>query len=109
MHTNPTPAEAVLWSWLRRRQLNGFKFRRQHIIAGFIVDFYCPALQLAVEVDGPIHRYQPRQDEHRTQILQARGVKIIRFTSDDVMHHVDQVILALRRVVLNPQHICFLG
>lgn len=99
MRRNPTPAEAKLWSRIRKRQLAGYKFRRQHIIAGFIVDFYCPTLQLVVEVDGPIHQFQPRQDAQRTRILQARGVRIVRFSSEAVIKDTDQVVLSLQRVI----------
>jgi len=109
MRTHPTPAEALLWARLRKRQVAGFKFRRQHVIAGFIVDFYCPSLQLAVEVDGPIHRYRRRQDERRTRILEDYGVKIIRFASDDILDDVDQVIRAIRSVLPERQSPCCLG
>ncbi len=75
----------------------------------FIVDFYCPSLQLAVEVDGPIHRYRRRQDERRTRILEDCGVKIIRFASEDILDDVDQVIRAIRSVLPERQSPCCLG
>ena len=75
----------------------------------FIVDFYCPSLQLAVEVDGPIHRYRRRQDEQRTRILENYGVKIIRFASEDILDDVDQVIRAIRSALPERQSPCCLG
>lgn len=96
MRSNPTPAEAKLWQRLRRRQLEGYKFRRQHVIAGYVVDFYCPTLQLAVEVDGPIHQYRRRQDQRRSQILSEWGVKILRFSSEAVMNEIEQVVVSLQ-------------
>jgi len=104
MRSNPTPAEALLWSRLRRRQVEGMKFRRQHIIAGFIVDFYCPALTLAVEVDGPIHRYRARIDRWRDNILEAYGVRIIRFNAQTVLHDIDGVVSTLRLWIQRKTH-----
>jgi very-short-patch-repair endonuclease len=64
MRCAPTPGEALLWAQLQGRRLDGWKFRRQAVIAGYIVDFFCPALGLAVEVDGLIHERQ-RLEEPR--------------------------------------------
>jgi len=80
----PTPSERLLWSRLRAHRLNGFKFRRQQIIDGFIVDFYCHAASLIVEIDGPIHDKQQQADFERDRILAAKGLHIVRFTNNDV-------------------------
>ncbi|RMD61118.1 DUF559 domain-containing protein, partial [Candidatus Parcubacteria bacterium] len=69
MRRNMTPAEKRLWSVLRRNQLDGLHFRRQQIIDGFIVDFYCHAAGLVVEVDGPAHEMQKEYDAERDRIL----------------------------------------
>lgn len=69
MRKNPTLSELRLWEWLRRRQAGGFKFRRQHVIAGYIVDFYCPELRLVIEVDGPIHADHVLEDDARSSPL----------------------------------------
>ena len=92
MRANPTHAEAKLWSRLRYRQVHGLKFRRQHIIAGYIVDFYCPALHLAVEVDGPHHLSQTIEDEMRDDMLGCYGVRVVRIDADAVMGDIDQVV-----------------
>ena len=68
----------MLWAALRRKQLAGRKFRRQHPIGRFIVDFYCPGARLAVEVDGPIHTGQARADAERQSILEASGIRFVR-------------------------------
>jgi very-short-patch-repair endonuclease len=92
MRANPTQAEAKLWSRLRYRQVHGLKFRRQHIIAGYIVDLYCPALHLAVEVDGPHHLSQTIEDEMRDDMLGRYGVRVLRIDADAVMDDIDQVV-----------------
>jgi very-short-patch-repair endonuclease len=99
MRQQPTQAEAQLWSRLRARQLDGLKFRRQHIIAGYIADFYCPAIQLAVEVDGPHHQYQQQQDEFRTEVLAQCGVRVVRVSADAVMNNLDEVLRYIRNVI----------
>ena len=79
-----TPAETALWERLKTKQLHGLKFRRQHPIHYFILDFYCHAHQLVVEVDGGIHQQQRDYDDARTQWLNQRGFQVIRFTNDEV-------------------------
>ncbi len=91
MRHRPTEAEAALWDMLRRHGINGLKFRRQHPIDRFIVDFYCPAVRLVVEVDGEIHQYTAEEDALRTEILEALGMRVLRFTNDDVLYRPDFV------------------
>lgn len=69
-----TPAERKLWAALRNKKLNGLKFRRQHPIDRFIVDFYCAAHKLVVEVDGDIHDTQPERDAERSALLEQQGI-----------------------------------
>ena len=83
----------------QQASLRPLRFRRQHIIAGFIVDFYCPELRLAVEVDGPHHQLQRSEDEFRTFILGSYGVSVARVQADVVMADVQQVVQFLRDVV----------
>ncbi|SRR6266545_779673 len=71
----PTPEEDRLWQMLRRHNLGGAKFRRQHVIGPFIVDFYCAAARLVVEVDGPIHDSQQEQDALRQGFLEQTGCR----------------------------------
>jgi very-short-patch-repair endonuclease len=81
-----TPAEQRAWLILRRRQIGGLKFRRQHLIAGFIVDFYCAELRLALELDGGVHEDQARReyDEARTRVLERYGVRVLRIGNEEV-------------------------
>ena len=102
MRKNPTRAEALLWSKLRRRQLKGKKFRRQHVLRPYIVDFYCFSQCLVVEVDGPPHARQERQrhDERRDQFLKRchRVDRILRFEQSRVLDDLQGVVGAIRRV-----------
>jgi len=87
-----TPAEKRLWSKLRTNRLNNWHFRRQQIIDGFIVDFYCHRAGLIIEVDGPIHKKQVIEDNERTRIFEDRGLKILRFTNKQIMKELNKVI-----------------
>lgn len=90
-------AEVYLWVHLKGRQLAGLKFRRQHSIRHYIVDFYCPELNLAIEVDGEHHFRTDQQeyDRQRQVDLEALGIRLLRFTTDEVKHNVDGVLSAI--------------
>lgn len=87
-----TPAEIALWERLKTKQLYGLKFRRQHPLHHFILDFYCHAHQLVVEVDGGIHQQQRDYDESRTEWLTQRGFKVIRFTNEEVLNDIETIL-----------------
>jgi very-short-patch-repair endonuclease len=87
-----TAAEARLWEQLRANRLNGLRFRRQQVIDGFIVDFYCNALRLVIEIDGPIHDGQVDDDQEREYVLTGRGLTFLRFTNDQVLHDLPSVL-----------------
>ena len=95
MRKHPTPAENALWQRLRRRQL-GVKFRRQHAIGPFIVDFYCAEAALVVEVDGPIHQYTAEEDAIRQEFLEAQGLRVLRFTNAEVENDIEGVLNRIR-------------
>jgi very-short-patch-repair endonuclease len=88
-------AEQKLWHFLRDRQLGGHKFRRQHVVAPFIADFYCHALKLIVELDGDSHGDREAYDHQRTVYLTRDGFHVVRFLNDDVFHHLDAVLEAI--------------
>jgi len=96
-----TDAEAALWVRLRAKRLMGFKFRRQHPCGPYILDFYCPASHLAVELDGGQHFNSAAQkyDQRRTTFLLRHGVRVLRFPTDLVFREpiavLDAIILAL--------------
>ena len=93
-----TPAEQRLWSALRHRQLAGLKFRRQHPYGQFILDLFCVEYQLAVEVDGDVHLDLERaaHDAERSEFLVQRGIRVLRFTNEEVEQHLPDV---LRKIV----------
>jgi very-short-patch-repair endonuclease len=96
MRGAPTFEEALLWHRLRRNQLNGLHFRRQQVIDGFIVDFYCYKAALAIEVDGRIHLANPDYDRERDRVLCERGVATLRVSAEDVRSRMPAV---LQRIV----------
>jgi len=79
-----TETEEALWWLLRDRRMLGYKFRRQHIINGFVVDFYCPAARLGIELDGSVHLKQKDYDKLRQQVIEEKGVRMLRFTNAEV-------------------------
>ncbi len=87
-----TPAEAKLWEALRGRQLKGLKFRCQHPIGRFIVDFYCPSLKLVIEVDGSIHTQQQDYDQARSDLLENFSYRVLRFTNNEVINDLPKVL-----------------
>ena len=84
LRRNMTPAEKVLWGELRANKLS-VHFRRQQVIQGFIVDFYCHKASLVIEVDGDIHDLQREEDARREKALSALGLRVIRFRNDEVV------------------------
>ena len=89
LRKNQTKAEGVLWNALRHRQRLGHKFRRQHVIDQFIVDFYCAEARLVIEVDGAVHEFTGERDQARQAQLEALGLRVTRFTNDEVMSNLD--------------------
>jgi very-short-patch-repair endonuclease len=95
-----TPAEATLWRHLRNRNF-GYKFRRQHPIDRFIIDFYCAEAKLCIEIDGSSHfeKEQGEYDKARTEILEELGYQVIRFTNNDVRYNIHVVVDEIVRAV----------
>ncbi len=90
---NPTEAEEILWQKLRNNQL-GYRFRRQHPLKIFAVDFYCHHFRLVIELDGSIHQEEKIQmeDQEKAAWLKDLGLHLLRFTNDDVLFHLDEVM-----------------
>ena len=97
-----TEAESVMWECLHGNQL-GFQFRRQHPIYGYIPDFVCLKKRLVVEIDGGYHYIgdQPISDEERTKYLNQYGFEVIRFTNEEVLSNIDNVLTEIKRVMNN--------
>ena len=89
-----TDAEQCLWHCLRGKQLDGFRFRKQHPMARFVLDFYCPTVQLAIEIDGAQHNTSPGRvsDEERTHCLTAHGIRVLRFWNHEVLQDLPGVL-----------------
>jgi len=93
-----TPAEKILWEELRTNKL-GVHFRRQQVIQGFVVDFYCHKAGLVIEVDGDIHDLQKEEDERREKVLSALGLRIVRFGNDEVMRNLSAVVGKIKELI----------
>ncbi|AEV31676.1 hypothetical protein Oweho_0662 [Owenweeksia hongkongensis DSM 17368] len=98
LRSNLTISEARLWKALKGSQLDGRKFRRQHSIANYIVDFYCPSEKLVIEVDGGYHRNESVQiaDAKRDAYLNSIGIKVLRVLNESVRSQLGMVLEAIR-------------
>ena len=98
-----TPAEALLWTNLKGRQLFGKKFRRQHGVGPYIVDFFCPECQLAIELDGDAHMTDTgaQADQKRTEFLGRFNVRVFRFENKDVFENLEGVLEEIRACLEN--------
>ncbi|MCI0479125.1 endonuclease domain-containing protein [Candidatus Uhrbacteria bacterium] len=92
----------MLWSRLRCKQIEGVKFRRQFGIGRYVVDFYCPAFRIVIEVDGDSHFVgdAPRYDEERQRYIESLGLRVLRFTNDDVRENIEGVLEQIRDCVI---------
>jgi very-short-patch-repair endonuclease len=101
LRRNSTDVEAALWSQLRAKRFTGFKFRRQHPLGPYILDFYCPARRLAVELDGGQHFEPSAQayDARRTAYLRDAGLEVLRFPNDVVFKELPAVLDAIGRAL----------
>src|SRR5687768_13153998 len=95
MRKEDAPAETILWACLRNRQLGGFKFRRQHAIGRYIIDFYCAERKLGVELDGDSHSERVTYDERRSHALAGDGITIVRYPNTDVFESLDGLLESL--------------
>jgi len=87
-----TEWEHSLWERLRRRQLDGFKFRRQHPIGPFFADFFCPEAKLIIEIDGSQHADELARDQNRTEFLRNAGYDVLRFWNHEISSEIDAVV-----------------
>ena len=97
---NPTEAEKVIWEYLRNKK-TGYKIRRQHVIDNFIVDFVCLPKKVVIEIDGGIHLQQKELDELRTNTLNEKGYRVIRFTNEEVMHNPAVIAASIKDILDN--------
>jgi len=97
----PTQSEDKLWKLIREKQILGYKFRRQYVVAGFILDFYCPALKLGIEVDGSIHDIKENidYDIERENIIKQDNINIIRITNAEIENNILTVLKSLKEYI----------
>ena len=102
-----TDAEDILWQNLRNRKLCNLKFRRQHAFENFVLDFYCHEKKLVIEADGNIHNEQDIKvyDNARTKRLQECGIKVLRFTNDEIEKNIDDVINRIKKFIENNEEL----
>ena len=100
LRNNSTPQEILLWSRLKNSQ-TGFKFRRQHSIGGYIVDFYCPAKKLVIEIDGPEHfkKENFEYDKVRSEFFEGVNIKVLRFTNSEVDTETEKVVRKIKEAL----------
>ena len=103
LRSNLTPAEALLWKSLQHSQLSGKKFRRQHSIDKYIVDFYCPECRLAIELDGDSHFTESgaEYDEARTEFLTRKGIRVLRFENREIFDNLDLAVAEIQKHLIS--------
>jgi len=107
LRADSTGPEAALWNVLRSRQLAGLKFRRQHAVGPYVVDFYCNSARLVVEFDGLSHDDTAENDAQRSEYLRQAGLRIVRVLNDDVLRDLDAVAeLIAREAQIGNGRIC---
>ncbi len=101
LRENMTKPEQLLWEALRNKKLDGYKFRRQHPLGKFIIDFYCHSAKLAIEIDGGYHEEEEQKalDEERTRLIVASGVREIRFRNEEVLDDLEEVLTKIREAL----------
>jgi adenine-specific DNA-methyltransferase len=97
-----TDAERLLWRHLRNREVDGCKFRRQHPVGPFIVDFVCIEKWLIIELDGGQHAFSSTKDEKRTRFLESKGYRVLRFWNNDVLKETEAVLITIQQALFNP-------
>ena len=100
LRSQMTKAEIILWYKIKQNQL-GCKFRRQHGIGKYIVDFYCPELKLIIEIDGDVHFYEENMaaDREREEYFKNLGLKVVRYTNLDIFQNIDSVLADLKKII----------
>ena len=101
LRKNSTRHERVLWRHLRNRQFQGWKFRRQHPVDHYVIDFYCPKARLAIELDGGGHNFATREslDQERTNFLASKDIEVLRFWNHQVTEQLDSVLETIWRAL----------
>ena len=96
LRKNMTPAEIILWEIIRDKKISGYKFRNQHPVDRYILDFYCHEKKLAIEIDGKIHDQGKDYDNYRDEYLKSAGIEVLRFSNDEIINNTDKIIEIIR-------------
>jgi very-short-patch-repair endonuclease len=104
LRAEQTSAEALLWELIRNRRLLGFKFRRQHQFGDYVADFYCHEAQLVIECDGRVHQpnEQWHHDQNRDAYMLAQGLRVLRFTNEQVLNDTENVFEEIAALLPSP-------
>ena len=102
MRSNATEAEQYLWQHLRKAQLKGNKFRRQHVIGNYIADFVCIPQKLVIELDGSQHMENHQYDDKRTKWLMDEGYRVLRFWNNQIFNEMDGVLELIMKALETP-------
>ncbi len=96
---NSTYGEIKLWGYLKNGQISGYDFHRQKPVGNYIVDFYCPKLKLAVEIDGYSHNFACERDKNKDKLLNQIGIKVLRFLERDVLENIESVVEVIKQEI----------
>lgn len=101
LRQNSTKAENILWSRLRAKRFFDIKFRRQYSVGGFVVDFYCPKLKLAIEIDGDSHIGDEAEeyDRARQKYIESAGIRFLRFTNNNIYYNLESVLNSISEFI----------
>jgi len=99
LRQNLTRSEKLLWEKIRNKQLDGYRFRCQHPIYRYVLDFYCHEAMLAVEIDGDVHKKREEYDEYRDELLQHIGIRTLRFTNEEVLSSLEEILITISSIL----------
>lgn len=97
MRNNSTLSEVLLWKCIQKKKVNGYTFLRQKPLLNYIVDFYCPELNVAIEIDGSVHEYAEAKDQKRQKELEQHRVRFIRFLDHDIRKNPDGAVQVIEK------------
>ena len=97
MRNNLTPSEKIVWSEIKEKKINGHKFRKQHPVYRYILDFYCHEKKLAIEIDGDSHKERKDFDEYRDSYVRSIGIETLRFSNEEIQRNITYVIEVIKK------------
>jgi very-short-patch-repair endonuclease len=99
LRKDETKAEKLVWETIRGRKLMGLKFRRQHVVQGFVLDFYCQEARLGIEIDGSVHYKRKEYDRLRQDIIESKGINVIRIKNRQILGNKSSILETVRKAV----------